>query len=74
MAIRDVIQVDGQTVGSRVYAPDERLGIWVPTRFRERYQHGTPAGSPDSASDYEDILCEATYSNYRRFETRVRIK
>lgn len=57
-----------------VYASDERLGIWVPTRFRERYEHGTPTGSPDSTSEYEDVLCEATYSNYRRFETRARIK
>lgn len=58
------------------YSPDERLGMWVPTLFREQYEHGLSPNStnPDSPSDYECIVCEARYRNYRRFETSVRIK
>ena len=58
------------------YSPDDRLGIWVPTLFREQYEHGlrTDSRNPDSRSEYEHIVCEARYSNYRRFETSVRIK
>jgi hypothetical protein len=51
----------------------------VPATFREQYEYGVrPAGGFDSTSrqrsEYERIVCEGTYSNYRRFETRVRIK
>ena len=53
---------------------DARLDIWVPGRFRERYEHGTRPTSLEGASEYEEIVCEATYSNYRRFETGGRIK
>jgi len=58
------------------YSPDKRLGIWVPTVFREQYEYGV--ATSDSLSidraEYENILCEAKYSNYRRFETTVRIR
>lgn len=56
------------------YAPDPRLGLWVPARFRERYEHGRPPRSFDSEGQYEELACEATYTDYRRFETSVRIK
>jgi hypothetical protein len=58
------------------YAPDERLGIWVPAVFREKYEHGENPGSKpiESRTEYEHVTCEARYSNYRRFETAVRIK
>ena len=58
------------------YSADERLGIWVPTLFREHYEHGAASTSRvlDSPSEYERILCEARYSNFRRFETSVRMK
>ena len=58
------------------YSPDERLGIWVPSVFRERYEHGSSSKTkkPDPRSDYEQITCEAKYDNFRRFETGVRIK
>jgi hypothetical protein len=45
-----------------IYAPDARLGLWVPARMTEAY--GTPSGT---------ITGEATYTNFRRFETDVRI-
>ena len=51
-----------------VYSPDARLGLWVPSVFTEEYEYGT------GRSDYEKIVCEARYSNYRRFETSVRVK
>jgi hypothetical protein len=59
-----------------VYAPDDRLGMWVPSRFSEEYELGTPprAWSPASRSPHERILCEAAYTNFRRFDTSVRIK
>lgn len=49
------------------YAADERLGMWVPASFREQYERGR-------RDDFERIRCEATYANYRRFETSVRIR
>jgi hypothetical protein len=51
------------------YGPEERLGMWVPTLFREEYEHGD-ARSRES----ELVVCEASYRNYRRFETSVRVK
>jgi hypothetical protein len=59
------------------YSSDDRLGMWVPTHFRERYEYGVApnlAHDVVSRSEYEHILCEAAYTNYRRFETSVRIK
>lgn len=73
------IEADTDAVKSRLettYAPDERLGIWVPAVFRERYvRDGRSQGrSVDRSAGREEILCEARYSNFRRFETDVRIK
>jgi hypothetical protein len=51
------------------YAFDAHLEMWVPSVFREEYQQGASGGS-----HHEEIACEAWYSNYRRFETSVRIK
>ncbi len=53
------------------YAPDERLAMWVPVTLREHYERGTRSRS---GSEYERIRCEASYTNYRRFETSVRIR
>lgn len=82
----------GVTIGSvtleltTTYAPEERLGLWVPVHFRERYEEGvslsvgarTPREAPqarlDAATSYEEIVCEAKYTNYRRFEATARIK
>jgi hypothetical protein len=49
------------------YAFDERLNLWLPATFTERYE-----GEVDDAK--EVIECETTYSNYRRFTVRARIK
>jgi hypothetical protein len=62
-----------------LYAPETRLGIWVPDVFREHYEEGVATGNArtqllTSSGQYEDIACEAKYSNYRRFETVARIK
>jgi hypothetical protein len=61
------------------YAADVRLDMWVPVTFREQYEHGVSAGDSrtrllNTRSEYESIICEATYTNYRRFETAVRIR
>jgi hypothetical protein len=49
------------------YARDGRLDLWVPVTFRERY---------DALRDRrrELIVCDARYTNYRRFEVTGRIK
>lgn len=59
-----------------VYSPDQRLGMLVPTVFQERYDQGVASSSRfgDSESEHEHILCEARYTNFRRFATSVRIK
>jgi hypothetical protein len=47
------------------YRPDERLGIWVPAKMTERYDYINRL--------YDAIQCEASYTNFRRFETGARI-
>jgi hypothetical protein len=44
----------------------DRLGLWVPSTFSERY-----AASADGLDDL--ITSTSTYSNYRRFESRGRL-
>jgi len=48
------------------YARDPELGLWLPDVFTERYESDTPIS--------EVVLCEAKYTNYRRFEVTGRIK
>ena len=49
------------------YAPDEKLGLWVPALFTERYE--------TTLGPMRDVITgEARYSNYRRFEVTGRIK
>jgi hypothetical protein len=67
---RTTIEIESDRVRSVLtteYAPDERLKLWVPTVFRERYD-----GESDGAR--EIIECEARLTNYRRFEVTGRIK
>ena len=51
------------------YALNEKLGMWVPSVFRERYERGR-----EGSRTYERIACEAVYVNYRRFDVLTRIK
>ncbi|CAN5546763.1 hypothetical protein BH23ACI1_BH23ACI1_22380 [soil metagenome] len=55
------------------YAPEARLGMWVPVRFREEYERGSQAAGR-RGQEHERIHCEAVYANYRRFETSTRIR
>ena len=48
------------------YARDPKLGLWLPDVFTERYSSESPIT--------ELVLCEARYTNYRRFEVTGRIK
>ena len=72
----DTVQISMSTT----YAFDERLGIMVPSRFGERYQDGVqmPAaarGRPvNETHPYEEIVCEAKYTNFRRFEVKAIIR
>ena len=49
------------------YAPDAKLGVWVPVKMKETYTEMT------GSTVVENIGGEATYSNFRRFETSGRI-
>ena len=60
-------QGDVQAELVTTYGRDERLDAWVPLTFVERYE-----GSPDGRG--ETIVCEARYTNYRRFTVLARIK
>jgi hypothetical protein len=40
--------------------------MWVPVSFTERYE--------STREDREVIVCEAAYTNFRKFETSARIK
>jgi hypothetical protein len=48
------------------YANDENVEMWVPVSFTERYE--------STREDREVIVCEAAYTNFRKFETSARIK
>jgi hypothetical protein len=48
------------------FARDERLGLWVPSRFAERY-----TSTQDGRREVTTV--DAEYSNYRRFDVRSRL-
>jgi hypothetical protein len=48
------------------FSADERLGIWLPERMQDVY-----AGSAPGRQTH--VTGEATYSNYRRFQTGGRL-
>jgi hypothetical protein len=56
-----------QATLSTDYGPEDRLGLWVPRIFSERYDL-------NERTLQEKTTCEATYANYRRFEVTGRIK
>ena len=70
--------VDGITVElATEYTFDERLGLMLPIVFREFYEKGKPAAQARTQAPgllYEQIACEAKYSNFRRFEVFSRIR
>jgi hypothetical protein len=70
--------VDGINVElATEYTFDERLGLMLPIVFREFYEKGKPAAQARTEPPgllYEQITCEAKYSNFRRFEVFSRIR
>jgi hypothetical protein len=61
------------------FALDPRLDILVPTRFVEYYSSkpsNAAVGDPRSSTEQhiEEIRCDSTYTNYRRFEVKVIIR
>jgi hypothetical protein len=60
------------------YRFDERLDLMLPILFRELYEQGKvgkePRKTPGTGAEYEQIACEANYSNFRRFEVFSRIR
>lgn len=62
-----------------IYAKDEKLKLWLPSVFTERYESGGNIGgirvsSSAARASKELVECEAKYTNYRRFEVTARIK
>ena len=51
------------------YAMNEKLGMRVPSVFRERYER-----RKERSERHERIACEAFYTNYRRFDVLTRVK
>jgi len=67
---RSVISFDDQQVQATLttdYVFEDRLGLQVPSVFTEHYDF-------KQGRAHEVTSCEATYSNYRRFEVTGRIK
>ncbi len=65
------LEVEDGRVKARLvttYAPEERLGMWVPVSFSERYERDHRGGKR------EVVTGESTYRDYRRFEVTGRIK
>ena len=57
------------------YSLDERLGLMVPAVFRERYLRERERDEREKeVADFEEIHCEASYSNFRRFEVSARLR
>jgi hypothetical protein len=52
---------------STVYRKEEKLDLWVPVTFSERYARKT-------ATNFDRIECEAKYTNYRKFGATAKIK
>ena len=50
-----------------VYEMDAHLGVLVPAQFNEQYAF-------DDRNLGEQVTCDATYSDYRKFETKVIIR
>jgi hypothetical protein len=67
---RTEFEIDVNQTNSRLvteYKPDEKLKLWVPVLFHERYHDARER-------ERQVIQCEARYTNYRRFEVTGRIK
>lgn len=60
---QDDLRADLETT----FALDERLDVWVPTLFTERYE-------VERDGTAETIACEARYTNFRRFIVLSRIR
>jgi len=78
---RTVFQLTRPGIDARLetsYAKDEKLDLWLPSVFTERYESGNVGGirlsSNPARASHELVECVAKYSNYRRFEVTARIK
>jgi len=60
------------------YVQDATLHALVPAVFREQYEdglyHANARNEPGNVEPYEQIVCEAKYSHFRRFEVTGHIK
>ncbi len=54
------------------YAADRKVGGWLPVRMDEHYSEA-PRNAYHEDVIADQIVCQTTYSNYRRFETAARL-
>jgi len=80
---RTVFQLTRPGIDARLvtsYTKDDKLNLWLPSVFTERYESSSYAGGgirlPSNAAraSRELVECVAKYTNYRRFEVTARIK
>jgi hypothetical protein len=64
--VRRTVMVEFSYEQHVTFARDPRLDVWLPERMTDVYER---SGGPD----YLRVKGEATYSGYRRFETRGRV-
>ena len=63
LALRGFDDAGSQAVVEVVYRKDQAVGMWVPSRMTERYKAGP-----------ETTTTTATYTDFKRFQTSVKIK
>ena len=69
------ISDDGTRVRANLevdYRFEPKLEVWVPARMSEIYSQTRPRGRTGLVRE-DRIRCQATYSNYRRFDATVRV-
>jgi len=77
--VLDDPEVNTQATISVRYQPNDRLDVWAPSAMEETYvrtgfESLSPPGAPERRVPMaERIEGTATYSNFRRFETSVRL-
>jgi len=80
---RTVFQLTRPGIDARLvtsYTKDNKLNLWLPSVFTERYESSSQAGGgmrlagSAARASREVIECVAKYTNYRRFEVTARIK
>jgi len=66
-----IVELDSLVDIEVTYRPEAGSGTWMPARMTELYEGPIPRGTREPVRGR--TVAEATYSNFKRFETSVRI-